>query len=87
MVQKEVVVKSVTGLHARPGSDLVALALGYKSDIKLIKEDGKNVNAKEIFEILSSNINCGDKLMVQVTGEDEIIALEAVCNFIETREA
>ena len=87
MFEKEVIVKSVTGLHARPGSDLVQLALQYNADIKLIKEDGKIVNAKEIFEILSSNINCCDKLKVQTNGTDAEVALEAICNYIETREA
>ena len=87
MLEREAIVKSVTGLHARPGSDLVQLALQYKADIKLIKEDGKIINAKEVFEILSSNINCGDKLKVQTTGEDAKEALEAICNYIETREA
>ena len=86
MLEKEVVVKSITGLHARPGSDLVQLALKYESEVYLIKTDGKKVNAKEIFEILSSNINCGDKLKVQTNGSDSQEALEAVCSYIETRE-
>ena len=86
MLEKEVVVKSITGLHARPGSDLVQLALKYESEVYLIKTDGKKVNAKEIFEILSSNINCGDKLKVKTNGSDSQEALEAVCSYIETRE-
>ncbi len=86
MLEKEVIVKSITGLHARPGSDLVQLALKYESEVYLIKTDGKKVNAKEIFEILSSNINCGDKLKVQTNGSDSQEALEAVCSYIETRE-
>ena len=84
MLEKEVIVKSITGLHARPGSDLVQLALKYESEVYLIKTDGKKVNAKEIFEILSSNINCGDKLKVQTNGSDSQEALEAVCSYIET---
>ena len=86
MLEKEVIVKSITGLHARPGSDLVQLALKYESEVYLIKTDGKKVNAKEIFEILSSNINCGDKLKVHTHGSDSQEALEAVCSYIETRE-
>jgi len=85
-MEKEVVVKSVTGLHARPGSDLVQLSLNYQSDIKLVKADGSIVNAKEIFEVLSAGINCGDKLIVKVEGIDAGEALEAVSKFIETRE-
>lgn len=85
MVKKEVTVKSVSGLHARPGSNLVELALTFKSDIKLI-HNGTNINAKEILEVMMGNINCGDKLTVEVTGEDEQEALDAVCEYIEKGE-
>lgn len=86
MLEKEVIVKSVTGLHARPGSDLVQLALNYKANINLVKADGSTINAKEIFEVLSAGINCGDKIVVRVDGEDAQVALDTIANFIETRE-
>ena len=41
MVKKDVTVKSVSGLHARPGSNLVELSLTFNSDIKLI-HNGSN---------------------------------------------
>ncbi len=85
MVKKDVVVKSVSGLHARPGSALVELALTFKSDIKLI-HNGNSINAKEILEIMMGNINCGDKLTVEVEGEDEQKALESICDYIEKGE-
>ena len=85
MVKKDVVVKSVSGLHARPGSALVELALTVKSDIKLI-HNGNSINAKEILEIMMGNINCGDKLTVEVEGEDEQKALESICDYIEKGE-
>lgn len=86
MIEKEVVVKSVTGLHARPGSELVEIALTYKSSIKLVKEDGEVVDAKEVLDVLTANINCGDKLKVQVIGEDQVDALKEICTYIETKE-
>lgn len=85
MVKKEVTVKSVSGLHARPGSNLVELALSFSSDIKLL-HNGKEINAKEILEVMMGNINCGDKLNVLVEGTDEEKALEAICNYIEKGE-
>jgi HPr-like protein crh len=85
MVKKDVTVKSVSGLHARPGSNLVELSLTFNSDIKLI-HNGNNINAKEILEVMMGNINCGDKLTVLVEGDDEQEALDAVCKYIEKGE-
>lgn len=85
MVKKDVVVKSVSGLHARPGSILVELALTFKSNIKLI-HNNNSINAKEILEVMMGNINCGDKLTVEVEGEDEDKALDAICSYIEKGE-
>ena len=81
MLKKDVIVKSVSGLHARPGSNLVELALTFKSDIKLI-HNGNSINAKEILEVMMGNINCGDKLTVETSGEDETVALDAICDYI-----
>ncbi len=82
MVKKDVVVKSVSGLHARPGSNLVELALTFKSDIKLIHNES-TINAKEILEVMMGNINCGDKLTVVAEGVDEQKALDSICEYIE----
>ena len=82
MVKKDVVVKSVSGLHARPGSNLVELALTFKSDIKLIHNES-TINAKEILEVMMGNINCGDKLTVVTEGADEQKALDSIFEYIE----
>ncbi len=85
MVRKDVVVKSVSGLHARPGSNLVELALTFKSDIRLV-HNGSSINAKEILEVMMGNINCGDKLTIEVEGEDEQKAINAIYSYIEKGE-
>ena len=83
MQKKDVIVKSVTGLHARPGSNLVELAIGFQADIKLI-HNGKEINAKEVLEVIMANINCGDQVTVVTNGVDEIEALEKITHYIET---
>lgn len=78
MYQKQVVVKSVTGLHARPGTMVAELALKFNSNITIEFNDAK-INAKEILEILTSNINCGDNITITAEGPDEqeaVVALE-----------
>ena len=86
MFSKKVIVKSVTGLHARPGTKLVELANNYTSDIILVKKDGTKVNAKEVFEVLAANVSCGDELTVETNGTDAETALKAVADYIETCE-
>lgn len=85
MQKKEVTVKSVSGLHARPGSDLVELAIQFPCDIKLIHNE-KEINAKEVLEVLMANINCGDLITVVTEGNEEEAALEAIAHYIETTE-
>lgn len=86
MISKKVIVKSVTGLHARPGTKLVELANNYSSDIFLVKADGTKINAKEVFEVLAANVVCGDELDVEATGIDANDACNAIANYIETCE-
>lgn len=85
MQKKEVIVKSITGLHARPGSNLVELAMTFQSDIKLIVNE-KEINAKEVLEVIMGNINCGDHVTVVTNGTDEVEALGQIANYIETTE-
>lgn len=75
-------VKSKVGLHARPASMLVNLAMEFESEIKVKKGD-KVANAKSIMGILSIAAQKGDKVLVSAEGPDEeaaIIALEDLFN-------
>lgn len=85
MVKRDVTVKSATGLHARPGTKLVELAMTFEASVKLIK-DGQEINAKEIFDVLSAGINFGDVITVVADGIDEEKALVEITNYIETTE-
>lgn len=81
MTSKKVIVKKETGLHARPGSELVDLAMKFKSDIFLLKGNNR-VNAKEVLEILSADINFNDEITIEVNGEDEKEALKTLEEYI-----
>ncbi len=81
MISKKVVVKKESGLHARPGSELVDLAMEFKSDIFLLKGNNR-VNAKEVLEILSADINFNDEITIEVNGEDEKEALKTLEEYI-----
>ena len=81
MVAKNVVVKKETGLHARPGSEVVDLAMKFQSDINLTKGD-KVINAKEVLEILSADINFNDEITIEANGVDEEEAVKALEEYI-----
>ena len=81
MVTKKVVVKKETGLHARPGSEVVNLAMQFQADINLKKGD-QVINAKEVLEILSADINFNDEIIIEANGVDEEEAVKALEEYI-----
>ena len=85
MEKREATVNSSTGLHARPGSDLVELAMSFKSDIILEIED-KKVNSKEVLEVLTAGIGHGAKVTIIAEGEDEVEAADKIAELINTQE-
>lgn len=85
MVSKEVVVKSSTGLHARPATLLVKKASSFKSDVS-VEFNGKKANVKSLIGVLSLGITKDSTIKVIVTGDDEKLALEEIVNLIESIE-
>lgn len=81
MLERELILKNSTGLHARPSSMIVNEASKYNSDIIIIK-DNKKYNAKSIMSILSMGAAKGDILVIQAIGEDKEIAVENLSNLI-----
>ncbi|WP_035290573.1 HPr family phosphocarrier protein [Clostridium sp. KNHs214] len=85
MVTKEVVVKSSTGLHARPATLLVKKASSFKSDVS-IEFNGKKANVKSLIGVLSLGVTSGATVKVIVSGDDETLALEEISKLIESIE-
>lgn len=82
MVEKKVVVKNETGLHARPASMFVQTAENYKSNIKVIKGE-EEVNAKSIMGVMVLGVNQGSEIIIQAEGEDEQDAIDSLVNLID----
>ena len=83
MTERTVVLASKHGLHARPAADLVRLAGRFRSDVKLTKDD-ITVDAKSIMGVMMLAAECGSEVIVTAEGPDEIEAMEAVVEFLET---
>lgn len=73
------------GLHARPASKVVRLARSFKSSIHF-KYKEQVVNARSILSILLLCASMGTTIQVEVTGEDEEQAIEAVRAMFESAE-
>lgn len=82
MVEKTVVVKNETGLHARPAASLVQFVKNFDGTVELIKE-GKTANAKSIFNVMALGISKGTEITIRIDGENEQENLDKLVEFIE----
>lgn len=69
IVQKKVVIKNKTGLHARPASVFVQIANKFQSNIVIVKEDNE-VDGKSIMGILMLAAERGANLTIIADGDD-----------------
>ena len=85
MVEKEVVVKNGSGLHARPATLLVKKASGFKSDVS-IEFNGKKANVKSLIGVLSLAVTKDATIKVVASGDDEALAVEEIVKLVESLE-
>lgn len=81
-MEKSVVIKNATGLHARPAGMFVKKASEFTSTVEVLAK-GKTVNAKSIMGIMSLGLGQGDELTVVANGEDQEAAVNALVELIE----
>jgi len=74
-VEKEVVIKNKTGLHARPAAVFVQIANKYESEISIVKEE-QTVNGKSIMGILMLAAEKGAKITIIAEGDDAQEAID-----------
>ena len=82
MLEKNVIIKNETGLHARPAASLVQFVKKYDESIELIV-DNKVADAKSIFNVMSLGIAKGTEVILRVEGENEQKTLDEVYKFID----
>lgn len=82
MVEREVVVNSDAGIHARPAMMIVREAMKYPCDITLIK-DNVEADGKSIMSVLGLAIISGSKLIIRAEGEGEDELVGFIIRLIE----
>ncbi|MGN0144584.1 MAG: HPr family phosphocarrier protein [Clostridium sp.] len=85
MIEKEVVVKNGSGLHARPATLLVKKASSFKSDVS-IEYNGKKANVKSLIGVLSLAVTKDATIKVVASGDDEALAVEEIVKLVENLE-
>lgn len=76
MISKEYAILAPEGLHARPAKELLKLVRQFKSKVVLMK-DGMTADAGSMLGILSMQAAYNSKIILEVTGEDEVQAAES----------
>jgi len=80
-MEKEIVIKNKTGLHARPIAQFVALAKKYPEKIMVYKGD-KSASATSLLSLLGLGISLGDTIRLQVSGDQAEQVLTELAEFL-----
>ena len=84
MITFQYTVKNQMGLHARPASDLSAMARKYSSTI-MVHSRQRSANVRRIVELMEINVGRNEILLFEIEGSDEQQAAEEVRRYCERR--
>jgi len=84
-IQKKIIVKNKSGLHARPAAMFVQIANKFDSRIT-IKNDSEEVNGKSIMGILMLGAEQGSEIVIEAQGHDAQEALSELEKIIISEE-
>lgn len=80
--QATVTVRSPEGLHLRPLTQLAKLAQSFSSEI-ILRKSGVSANAKHPLDLMSLGAGFGERLELEVRGDDADAAADAVERFFD----
>lgn len=78
----EYIVKDEVGIHARPAGMLVKEAMKHNCKI-IVKTDNKSADATRLMAIMGLGIKKGQKIQIEITGEEENEVYESIKEFFE----
>jgi len=84
MIRREVTIINKLGLHARAAAKFVTCASGFNSEVYLIR-NGQRVNGKSIMGVMMLAASKGTTLQLEISGDDEETATEALQRLIQER--
>ncbi len=84
MLNREITISNKLGLHARAAAKLVGVANGYGADV-ILEKQGQRVNGKSIMGVMMLAASKGTVLQLQVDGEGEEDAMQALVALIDDK--
>ncbi len=81
MVERQIEVINLLGLHARAAARFVRTASRFKSKITITKEE-TTIDGKSILGILFLAASAGSQITITASGEDESEAVDALTNLV-----
>jgi len=84
MIKKVFKIQNKYGLHARPAALLVKTSGKFKSEINIAK-DGVVANGKSIMGLMTLVAEAGSEIEITVEGIDEVDAMKAIQELIESK--
>ena len=85
MHSQKITIQNEHGIHVRPAQLLVQTANKFASDIKLVAEDGRRVEAKSILGIMTLGLTKGAALTIEANGADEEAAVAELAALFESK--
>ena len=70
------------GLHARPAAEFVRAVHKFKSTVNIIRGD-EVFSGASILEVLSANLDCGTRIIIEANGPDCEAALAKMQALLE----
>src|SRR5436309_10847255 len=80
--KRQITVINELGLHARPAAEFVRRANGFRSEIWLVKEDGKRFSAASLIDVMRANLDCGATATLEANGSDAEAAIERLAQLL-----
>jgi len=80
-MEKKFLITSEYGIHARPATRLVNLAMTFQSDIDLVAMN-KSINLKSIMGLMSLGIYKGEEVLIRASGNDQEKAIKEIYEFM-----
>jgi phosphotransferase system HPr (HPr) family protein len=84
MIKTNTLIINKLGLHARAASKLVTTASSYSSQIRIGREE-QMADAKSIMAVMMLAACKGTELCLEVEGQDQDLACQAVIDLINRR--
>lgn len=83
MIERTLVLKNSSGLHARPASLFVQTVNRFSDTQVTVCKGEREVNGKSLLSVLSLGVGAGDAIVVRCTGAQEQAAADALAELVE----